>query len=86
MSRTHIVGRSSWTQSLREQISQVARFSSSVLITGPSGTGKEFRSSLRAFPAAHEKNKLRLFDTSINKAVGFRDVIKSPVIVRAAVQ
>jgi len=35
------VGRSAWTQSLRERIVQVAAFPSNVLITGPSGTGKE---------------------------------------------
>ena len=36
-----IIGLSQWTQSVRAKIGQVARFSSSVLITGPSGTGKE---------------------------------------------
>jgi len=41
MSLTHVVGRSAWTQALRQRILQVAQFSSSVLITGPSGTGKE---------------------------------------------
>jgi DNA-binding NtrC family response regulator len=41
MSSTQIVGRSAWTQALRQRISQLAPFSSSVLITGPSGTGKE---------------------------------------------
>ena len=38
---SHIVGRSAATVQLRADISRVARFSSSVLITGPSGTGKE---------------------------------------------
>jgi len=41
MSLTRIVGQSTWTQTLRAKIQQVAAFSSSVLITGPSGTGKE---------------------------------------------
>jgi len=41
MSLTHVVGRSAWTQALRQRILRVAQFSSSVLITGPSGTGKE---------------------------------------------
>lgn len=41
MSLTHIVGQSDWIASVRDRISQVARFSSNVLITGPSGTGKE---------------------------------------------
>lgn len=36
-----IIGLSEWTQGVRAKIDQVARFSSSVLITGPSGTGKE---------------------------------------------
>jgi DNA-binding NtrC family response regulator len=41
MTPTQIVGQSSWTRSLRERIGLVAGFSSNVLITGPSGTGKE---------------------------------------------
>jgi DNA-binding NtrC family response regulator len=41
MSLTHVVGRSAWTEALRQRIVQVAPFSSNVLITGPSGTGKE---------------------------------------------
>ena len=41
MSPTQIVGQSSWTRSLCERIDLVAGFSSNVLITGPSGTGKE---------------------------------------------
>jgi DNA-binding NtrC family response regulator len=41
MNLTPIVGQSAWTRSLRERIVQVARFPSNVLITGPSGTGKE---------------------------------------------
>jgi len=36
-----IVGRSSWTKQIRHLIKQVAAYSSSVLIVGPSGTGKE---------------------------------------------
>ena len=36
-----IVGESSWTKSLRTAIVRIARYPSSVLITGPSGTGKE---------------------------------------------
>lgn len=41
MNLPHFVGASAWTQSLREKIVQVALFPSNVLITGPSGTGKE---------------------------------------------
>jgi DNA-binding NtrC family response regulator len=41
MSLTNVVGRSAWTQALRQRILQVAPFSSNVLITGSSGTGKE---------------------------------------------
>jgi DNA-binding NtrC family response regulator len=41
VSLTSIIGQSSWARSLRQNILQVARFSSNVLITGPSGTGKE---------------------------------------------
>ena len=41
MSLTQLIGDSSWTQSLRAKILQVAAFSSNVLVTGPSGTGKE---------------------------------------------
>jgi len=37
----HIVGRSAWTDQLRKQITQVAPYHYSVLITGPTGTGKE---------------------------------------------
>ena len=37
----HIVGRSAWTDQLRQQIQQVAPYHYSVLITGPTGTGKE---------------------------------------------
>ncbi|MCG8583412.1 MAG: sigma-54 dependent transcriptional regulator [Pirellulales bacterium] len=36
-----IVGSSSWTEEIRETIVRVAAHSSNVLITGPSGTGKE---------------------------------------------
>ena len=36
-----IVGASPWVQQIRERINQVATHTSSVLITGPSGTGKE---------------------------------------------
>ncbi|HTQ39468.1 MAG TPA: sigma-54 dependent transcriptional regulator [Pirellulales bacterium] len=35
------VGEAAWTRLLRQKILQVAAFSSNVLITGPSGTGKE---------------------------------------------
>jgi DNA-binding NtrC family response regulator len=41
MSLTRLIGKSAWTQALRKNIAQVAGFSSNVLITGPSGTGKE---------------------------------------------
>ena len=41
MNLSCIVGRSSWTRSLRQNILQIARFGSNVLVTGPSGTGKE---------------------------------------------
>lgn len=41
MNSTQIIGQSAWTRWLRASISQVAKFSSNVLITGPSGTGKE---------------------------------------------
>lgn len=41
MSAVQIVGQSAWARSLRENIAQVARYSSSVLVVGPSGTGKE---------------------------------------------
>ena len=36
-----IVGISKWTQQIREQILEVSQHASNVLITGPSGTGKE---------------------------------------------
>ncbi|MBI2824745.1 MAG: sigma-54-dependent Fis family transcriptional regulator [Planctomycetia bacterium] len=41
MSRTSIVGQSAWLVALRDRIVRAAGFSASVLITGPSGTGKE---------------------------------------------
>jgi DNA-binding NtrC family response regulator len=41
MSAVQIVGQSAWARSLRENIAQVARYSSNVLVVGPSGTGKE---------------------------------------------
>jgi len=41
VSTSHLVGRSAWTRLLRDNIVQVAAFPSNVLITGPSGTGKE---------------------------------------------
>jgi len=37
----HIVGQSPWTQQVRKRISQIADYRYSVLITGPTGTGKE---------------------------------------------
>jgi DNA-binding NtrC family response regulator len=37
----HIVGESRWSYQLRQRIQQVAGYRSSVLITGPTGTGKE---------------------------------------------
>ncbi|HEX5444326.1 MAG TPA: sigma-54 dependent transcriptional regulator [Pirellulales bacterium] len=55
MSLMHLVGQSAWTIALREQISQVAGFSSNVLITGPSGTGKELISR-----AVHDESARRL--------------------------
>jgi transcriptional regulator with PAS, ATPase and Fis domain len=36
-----IVGQSEWTRSLKQDILRIAPFGSSVLVTGPSGTGKE---------------------------------------------
>ena len=41
MSVHQFVGEAPWTRLLRKKILQVAAFSSNVLITGPSGTGKE---------------------------------------------
>jgi DNA-binding NtrC family response regulator len=37
----HLVGESRWSYQLRQRIQQVAGYRSSVLITGPTGTGKE---------------------------------------------
>lgn len=36
-----IIGRSDWASAIRQQIRQLAEYSSSVLVTGPTGTGKE---------------------------------------------
>lgn len=41
MESPHFVGVSAWTRLLRDRILRAAAFSSNVLITGPSGTGKE---------------------------------------------
>ena len=41
MSLSKFVGESAWTCSLRDRVLQVAAYPSNVLITGPSGTGKE---------------------------------------------
>jgi DNA-binding NtrC family response regulator len=41
VSAVEIIGQSAWALGLRENIAQVAKFSSTVLIVGPSGTGKE---------------------------------------------
>ena len=41
MNLRQIVGESTWTRALRQNILQVARFPAGVLISGPSGTGKE---------------------------------------------
>ncbi len=38
---TSIVGKSYWTKQIRETIARIAPHTSSVLVTGPSGTGKE---------------------------------------------
>ena len=40
-SRAGIIGGSDWAQGLRQEIARVAPFSSSVLVVGPSGSGKE---------------------------------------------
>jgi DNA-binding NtrC family response regulator len=48
------VGEATWTRLLRQKILQVAAFSSNVLITGPSGTGKELISR-----AIHEHSSRR---------------------------
>ena len=37
----HFVGRSDWTERIRKRIVQISDYRYSVLITGPSGTGKE---------------------------------------------
>ena len=37
----HIIGRSDWTERMRKRIVQISDYRYSVLITGPSGTGKE---------------------------------------------
>lgn len=41
MTQSWFVGRSACTAALRQQVDTVAKFSSNVLISGPSGTGKE---------------------------------------------
>jgi DNA-binding NtrC family response regulator len=41
MSLPRLIGHSAWTLALRKNIAQVAGFTSNVLVTGPSGTGKE---------------------------------------------
>ena len=41
VSTDHLVGRSSWTVQTRKRIGQVASYRSNVLISGPTGTGKE---------------------------------------------
>jgi DNA-binding NtrC family response regulator len=41
MKLRYFVGNSPWTHKLRQQVETAAPFSSSVLVTGPSGTGKE---------------------------------------------
>jgi DNA-binding NtrC family response regulator len=41
MESPHFVGVSAWTRLLRDRILRAAAFSSNVLVTGPSGTGKE---------------------------------------------
>jgi DNA-binding NtrC family response regulator len=41
MDLPHFVGVSAWTRSLRDRILRAAAFPSNVLVTGPSGTGKE---------------------------------------------
>ncbi len=41
VAQEHIVGESIWTYRIRQRVQQIAGYRSSVLITGPSGTGKE---------------------------------------------
>lgn len=41
VAQEHIVGESIWTYRIRQRVQQIAAYRSSVLITGPSGTGKE---------------------------------------------
>lgn len=52
----HLIGESVWTQQIRKRIRQVSNFRYSVLIAGPSGTGKELiAKAVHALGPRHDK-------------------------------